>query len=174
MKYSEYLKSPHWQETRRKRLDKDGDACVLCGSKENLNVHHRNYRNVGKEDVENDLVTLCTECHTFVHENKDAIVAGIIYAQVVIKYGERGISKSTLRKYFGDHMKRLCIPIPNKDGVAVVPWCESTHTEDDLKREAIKAGLDYGKIKAVAKKLYYIALEEGGYLDDITGGEAWL
>lgn len=66
-KYSDYLKSDHWQECRNKRLKIDFYQCFFCGCKDNLNVHHLTYENKGNEDVQNDLVTLCKSCHSKIH-----------------------------------------------------------------------------------------------------------
>ena len=45
----------------------DNHTCSICGSKDDLNVHHFGYGNLGNEDVENDLVTLCHKCHVMIH-----------------------------------------------------------------------------------------------------------
>lgn len=71
--YKEYLKTPHWKETRDKRLSLDGKRCYVCGYKHNLNVHHISYKNVGNEDVRKDLVTLCDMCHLMVHNIIDKV-----------------------------------------------------------------------------------------------------
>lgn len=69
--YKEYLKSAEWKEKRDRRLEVDGCQCVICGSKNNLNVHHLTYKNIMQEDVENDLITLCKNCHTMLHRIKE-------------------------------------------------------------------------------------------------------
>lgn len=66
--YSKYLKSEHWIETREKRIEIDNHRCYVCGKKSNLNVHHIQYRNLGHEDINNDLVTLCKQCHLMLHK----------------------------------------------------------------------------------------------------------
>ncbi len=70
--YSNYLKSSHWIGTREKRIDIDNHRCYLCGKKRHLNVHHISYKNLGHEDVNKDLVTLCRECHKMLHNIQDA------------------------------------------------------------------------------------------------------
>lgn len=74
--YHEYLKSDLWLNTRKLRLTIDKYTCIVCGS--NLlpdpskpdigHVHHMHYRNLGHENVRNDLVSLCKHCHTSMHE----------------------------------------------------------------------------------------------------------
>lgn len=61
--YETYLNSPEWAVKRELRLGIDKYTCQECGSRHNLEVHHRTYKNIGNEDVLNDLLTLCTHCH---------------------------------------------------------------------------------------------------------------
>ena len=65
--YKEYLESEGWKKKRSQRLFEDNYECRFCGAKENLQVHHLNYNNVGNEDVETDLITLCKPCHELLH-----------------------------------------------------------------------------------------------------------
>lgn len=68
MNYQEYLRSEHWQETRRRfkasALGKRG--CYVCGTRERLDVHHKSYKRIGNERL-SDLVHLCRECHHMTH-----------------------------------------------------------------------------------------------------------
>lgn len=62
----EYLRSDHWKELRSRKLT-ENPLCEVCGSKERVEPHHINYRNL--YDVELfDLKTLCRKCHMDVHE----------------------------------------------------------------------------------------------------------
>ena len=63
--YEAFLQSPEWKEIRMRRLNKDHNRCVVCGSSELLQVHHFNYRLLTDEDM---LVTLCKACHQRWHE----------------------------------------------------------------------------------------------------------
>ena len=67
--YSEYLKSDHWKETRLTILDRDGERCVICNSKDRLEVHHRTYERLG-EELPDDLCTLCHDCHDTFHVHR--------------------------------------------------------------------------------------------------------
>jgi len=60
--YQSYIASAEWKAKRESRLQFDGYECQTCESKDNLEVHHRHYRNLGKEEMD-DLITLCNECH---------------------------------------------------------------------------------------------------------------
>lgn len=65
--YLEFLKSDKWKDTARKRAEIDNYTCQFCGCKGTvqnpLEIHHVTYRNLGHEDVDKDLVTLCHVCH---------------------------------------------------------------------------------------------------------------
>lgn len=63
MKYSEYLRSEHWLQTRNLALQRAGYRCQLCGSDRELQVHHNSYQNLGNE-ADRDLIVLCDRCHT--------------------------------------------------------------------------------------------------------------
>jgi len=66
MPYKEYLQTDHWREKRKGALHRANNKCQLCGSKENLHVHHNTYDNRGQEKDE-DLVVLCETCHARHH-----------------------------------------------------------------------------------------------------------
>lgn len=56
-------------------LNRDNYACQFCGKKHTrLEVHHIIYRSQGGTDDENNLITLCEDCHSKVHDGKLAII----------------------------------------------------------------------------------------------------
>ncbi len=65
--YSDYLKSPHWKETKSRFLSGQIRQCAICKEKRWLDVHHRIYKTLGCERGE-DLVILCRKHHTELHE----------------------------------------------------------------------------------------------------------
>jgi 5-methylcytosine-specific restriction endonuclease McrA len=50
-------------------LERDGWRCQVCGSMQNLQVHHLKFRSQSGDDVEQNLITLCAECHEQMHRN---------------------------------------------------------------------------------------------------------
>lgn len=48
-------------------LRRDSWRCQCCGSKSNLEVHHKNFRSQGGDDSEVNLITLCVDCHSLLH-----------------------------------------------------------------------------------------------------------
>ena len=48
-------------------LRRDSWRCQSCGTMSNLEVHHIEFRSHSGPDSEENLITLCTACHTRVH-----------------------------------------------------------------------------------------------------------
>ena len=65
--YKEYLKTEWWKHLRKMALERDKYQCQLCGSAKNIQVHHISYENLGCEEEIDDLVCLCSKCHSAVH-----------------------------------------------------------------------------------------------------------
>ena len=65
--YQKYLNSKAWSEIREKCFDHFGRQCLFCSNPATL-VHHRNYANIGKENLLTDLSVLCYDCHQRFHE----------------------------------------------------------------------------------------------------------
>ncbi len=49
-------------------LERDGWRCQLCGSLSGLEVHHIQRRSQSGEDSEDNLITLCSDCHRAIHD----------------------------------------------------------------------------------------------------------
>lgn len=67
--YQEYLNSPEW----KKKADDYKERfplCEYCRKKSPVNVHHRNYQNVGYEKYW-DLLAVCKDCHDKAHKLLD-------------------------------------------------------------------------------------------------------
>ena len=65
-RYDAYLNSPHWQQKRQESLAHYGAKCMVCSSTERLQVHHRHYLHIGREQTK-DLLVLCGACHSLIH-----------------------------------------------------------------------------------------------------------
>ena len=61
------LDSTSYRELHRQVLERDGWRCQVCGSMQNLQVHHLKFRSQSGGDVEQNLITLCAKCHARVH-----------------------------------------------------------------------------------------------------------
>jgi hypothetical protein len=53
---------------RAKVLERDGYMCRICGSEENLEVHHMLALTYGGKSTLKNLITLCADCHYYAPE----------------------------------------------------------------------------------------------------------
>ena len=66
--YRDFLRSPYWGAVRRQVLARQ-PWCERCGSRVQLQVHHKSYANLGREYYRRqDLEMLCDPCHAGHHE----------------------------------------------------------------------------------------------------------
>jgi 5-methylcytosine-specific restriction endonuclease McrA len=62
------LNTDSYRELHRRILERDGWRCQVCGSMQNLQVHHLKFRSRSGGDEEQNLITLCAGCHEQVHQ----------------------------------------------------------------------------------------------------------
>jgi hypothetical protein len=104
--YSEKLQDPRWQRKRLEIMNRDNFTCKICGSKvKTLNVHHWRYT-AGKEPweyPENLLITVCNDCHKFLHLTLDIEDNGVLSPfDFVMKYPFSIIALELLINHKGD------------------------------------------------------------------------
>jgi 5-methylcytosine-specific restriction endonuclease McrA len=80
--YHAYIVSRDWQRKREGVLQRRGRKCEQCGNLNQIQVHHRHYRTLGKES-DGDLQILCHGCHSNHHEGKNGIVMDPMTAEFV-------------------------------------------------------------------------------------------
>ena len=56
-----------YRKLHQQVLERDGWRCQVCGSMQNLQVHHLKFRSQSGNDQEQNLITLCAECHERMH-----------------------------------------------------------------------------------------------------------
>lgn len=56
-----------YESLRKQILRRDGWRCQCCGTMSDLEVHHKEFRSHSGADSEENLITLCTACHSAVH-----------------------------------------------------------------------------------------------------------
>ncbi len=56
-----------YENLRQEVLRRDGWRCQFCGSRSNLEVHHLQFRSHAGPDSEQNLITLCADCHSTLH-----------------------------------------------------------------------------------------------------------
>jgi len=62
-----HLDANLYEQLRKQVLCRDGWRCQCCGTRSNLEVHHKHFRKQGGHDSEENLITLCAGCHALVH-----------------------------------------------------------------------------------------------------------
>lgn len=75
MPYSQYLQTKHWKGLRGFMLRRF-KTCQNCGRDYGLQVHHKTYKRLGREDALADLVVLCAPCHHSFHTGDDDTLTG--------------------------------------------------------------------------------------------------
>lgn len=75
MDYIAYLKSSAWLLKKNEIINYNIKAgmpikCWLCGSTDNLQFHHNNYENIGKE-IPSDIDIYCADCHSKWHKDAE-------------------------------------------------------------------------------------------------------
>ena len=82
--YEQYLKSPEWEAKRLRAMEEDGHKCCICGSADNLQVHHLNYKEFEGCDI-SQVRVLCRSCHEKVHASTGYINGrfGIILSTLI-------------------------------------------------------------------------------------------
>ncbi len=60
----------------RQILLRDGWRCQICGTMQNLQVHHLKLRAQMGSDEEENLITLCAACHEGIHQRTAANLEG--------------------------------------------------------------------------------------------------
>ena len=61
------LERRSYQELCRRVLKRDNWRCQVCGSRNNLQVHHQQLRSQQGSDEDSNLITLCAGCHEGLH-----------------------------------------------------------------------------------------------------------
>jgi 5-methylcytosine-specific restriction endonuclease McrA len=67
------MATQEWQTTRKEIINRDG-SCVLCGSTDELQVHHRKYSKpmADKFFSHTHLAVICRQCHEYVTSHQRA------------------------------------------------------------------------------------------------------
>ena len=91
-----------WSSRREAILNRDSYTCQICGKKHTrLEVHHIIFRSQGGTDDENNLITLCEDCHSGAHDGK--IVLTKKPKKINLKYATHmSIIRSQLLKVYPD------------------------------------------------------------------------
>ena len=106
----EYYLSEHWINFRKGYYERHPNACCwITGIKENLDLHHIRYDNLGCEE-DDDIVVLCRHMHEKVHKIVKEYKVALDKAHLVIAdiVGRKEVmTKDEIQEMFGhlDHYK---------------------------------------------------------------------
>jgi 5-methylcytosine-specific restriction endonuclease McrA len=76
--YEVHLQSPKWKALRKKVIERANGICEGCGRNKATQAHHLTYERVGDEMLF-DLVAVCDECHSKVHQKAEPAPDGDSY-----------------------------------------------------------------------------------------------
>lgn len=65
--YQKYLESDYWASVKLDLYHIRGKRCEVCFSTSSVQVHHKTYKRIGKEEPK-DLILLCASCHKKAHK----------------------------------------------------------------------------------------------------------
>jgi len=63
------LNSYSYRKLRSDVLERDDWRCQYCGSSDRLQVHHIRWRGRLGDDTDENLITLCADCHSGIHQS---------------------------------------------------------------------------------------------------------
>jgi 5-methylcytosine-specific restriction endonuclease McrA len=58
-----------YRKLRTEVLERDGWRCQYCGASDHLEVHHIRSRSRLGDDTDENLITLCADCHSDIHRS---------------------------------------------------------------------------------------------------------
>src|ERR1035437_791798 len=83
MRYWEQLKHGEWLRKKAAILIRDDYRCRICGSPENVQIHHLKYSGLAWQVKDSDLITVCDNCHVEFENDKklkeDNILTPVIF-----------------------------------------------------------------------------------------------
>jgi 5-methylcytosine-specific restriction endonuclease McrA len=59
-----------YEQLRLEVLRRDGWQCLCCGSQNNLQIYHKQFRGRSGDDSEQNLITLCAARHNSLHRGQ--------------------------------------------------------------------------------------------------------
>ena len=104
-----------WKALRKRIIERDDYRCRKCGSTDSLHVHHIVYARSGRitSVPDEDLITLCTQCHDQWHSSQDrirrALFAGFLAGVDVAKEIEKPLDKHRLAKLADQYPQLACV-----------------------------------------------------------------
>lgn len=129
--YQEWLKDPRWIKRRNEILTRDKNTCQFCGAQDKyLHVHHRKYFDgfLPWEYPDSTLVTLCEDCHKYIHDNANAKSIDVEIGQVFLH--EHSDYTNMAIVYYVDYLNKMIYTIECDDCAGYDSIYENVSTYD--------------------------------------------
>ena len=105
MEYEKQLETEMWYSKRYHILSLRGKQCMYCGSKNNLNIHHIKYTGMAWEAPDDDLICLCSNCHSKVHDVYDNSLTNDLCRKLIIDFNDRVVRLENAHIDFINYIK---------------------------------------------------------------------
>ena len=143
--YQEWLKDPRWIKRRNEILTRDKNTCQFCGAQDKyLHVYHREYFDgfFPWEYPDSTLVTLCEDCHKYIHDNAHAKSIDVEIGQVFLH--EHSDYTNTAIVYHVDYLNKRIYTIECDDCAGYDSIYDNVNTYDYFhkKYDAISCNKD--------------------------------
>lgn len=141
--YEDYIHTEHWKSIKKQAYEYWGKACVKCGRKTKLNMHHLTYFRIGHENIYMDVCPLCKNCHLKEHMAHPSSRRFLEHADQFLELGEVVKRKALAR------INEKWLQKERQAGIEMRQWLEA-HKADILE---IMKDAKYTKIeKDIMKK----------------------
>lgn len=115
--YNQYLSSPEWKERRKAILKRDNFQCQMCGTGKNLRVHHIHYSEILGTEPDEDLITVCDDCHKRIHR-LDIELGNAPKWKIDIERRRRWVNEAKLQDFIYGGTKNMCALKLLQDSIA--------------------------------------------------------
>lgn len=147
--YYDYMSSDAWKQERERQICEHGASCEICGSTNNLNVHHISYKR-GASPLDGDFAVLCRECHEKVHHVIDRTYAEDYGELRRIHFDWVNKAEEHLAERIAAKMnKEWPVGIPGKNKIRAVSIVRETFRE----QKSIQNPCVYPRHQVIAAKL---------------------
>lgn len=121
--YSEKLLDPRWQKKRLKIMERDNFSCRTClDDKLTLHIHHLSYKENPWDVKDDQLITLCVDCHSLEEHLKSYnTTKDCLFGKVnkrVSSYGKVSFAVQIIYNEFPQR-KEFIVFLKNKDNIFI-------------------------------------------------------
>lgn len=103
-RYHDYVTkdSDRWKNKKEEAFNARGQCCQVCAATKDLQVHHNNYRTLLFENVMEDLIVLCKDCHHHFHSHIPAKDLGVRHKKTDCSFCSSGKKPKFAITFKGD------------------------------------------------------------------------